>query len=104
MILHIRIKPDGNGVAYIGTPEELKKRFNALRRAWYRDARAPFEVVHEIQVSQGGSKYYLINGSDCLYSICKREKYGASYVGGSYETFGPALNRLCKLVEKEAQA
>ena len=101
MILHIRLKPDGNGVAYSGTPEELKKHFTAARRAWYRNARAPFETVHTVEVFQTGSPYYIYNSGAGGYYVVHRGKYCPTVEAGPYENFGPALNRLCKLIESE---
>lgn len=105
MYLHVRIRPDGNGSVYVGTPHELIKRYNALRRAHERDNLTPFSVVYRVEVrDDGGSSYYLINDSDGDFSICKRGKYAAQYVGYSYRTFSGAVKRLAYLICQEGGA
>lgn len=105
MYLHIRIRPDGNGSIYVGDFQELIKRYNALRRAHERDNLTPFSVVYRVEVrDDGGSSYYLINDSNGDFSICKRGKYAAQFVGYSYHTFSGAVKRLARLIYLEGGA
>ena len=103
MLLHVRIRPDGNGSIYTGTPEELKKRFTALRRSWEHSENTPFIETHRIEVMQTGSGYYMMNDGGGLFSICKKGKHSAYYIGHSYSSFSGAINKLQKLIESEGK-
>lgn len=103
MYLHIRLRPDGNGTIYTGTPEELKKRFAAIRRHWNDHNRAPFETSHHVEVVETGSRYYVQGSEWGKYYICEHGKYCDQVTRHSYESFACAVNRLCRLVAAESE-
>lgn len=104
MYLHIRIRPDGNGSIYPGTPEEIVKRYNQIRRAHERKNYTAFHVVYSVEVKTPDSVYFLVDNWEGTFDICKRGKHGAAFVGHSYSTFSGAVKRLARLVESEGGA
>lgn len=103
MYLHIRLRRDGNGSVYAGTPDELKKRYAAIRRRWDSHNPAPFETSHYVEVGEIGSRYYLQGSTHGKFYILEHGKYCPQPTGYSYDSFALALNRLCKLMPAETE-
>ncbi len=101
MILHIRLKPDGNGDVFTGTPDEVKKQFDAWKRKVDRSGVSPnFHHTYEIIVFQAGSNYGMINDAHSqTWDIYQKKPRGVCL--GKYRTFGTCLNRLLKLIANE---
>lgn len=105
MYLHIRLRPDGNGTIYTGTPEELKKRYAAIRRRWNDYNPVPFETSHSVEVAETGSRYYIhvSERGQYKYHVCQHGEWYELSCLYCYESFAAAVNRLCKLMAAETE-
>ena len=103
MILHIQARPDANPVIYTGSAADIEKRLQQFKRRYYNTGRAPFCVMYDVQVWEGGSHYYIRLQSWGKWQIMERGKYCDSAIGPGYEYFGHAFRRFLNILEAEKE-